>query len=558
MTDQTEAAPKVPPPAESTRKPTAKEVADRALEGVLGLQAKLDELEARGVVPVTSDGAPSTSVAALDRDLSALADFVNELAGKVDTTSGSTGAADPRTEQTLQAIGQDLQGLTERLHKLETAEPAGDNGGTAAEHLTEVAQHLEQELGSLGRAVDTLTGRVAELDAQPQAAEGADGFTERWNQVARDMEKALEGHRAFIRHAVGPLSERLDRLETRPVAALGEVVELTTPVPKVYSAMVDVMREVREVGKNGTGPREAGSYGYRKLDDAVDAVGAALRQVGILLVPVEVISHEIRQTVVPAGEGSRTWTTATVTVRWRYIHPEDGSSQDVVMSGEGRDMGDKATGKANSNAWKNALVQSLNIPVQGLPEVEDEHPVIGAGQGPAEQRPPQQQAQRPPQAEQPQAAQSGALPLDVAAHRAAQALKNLGAVPPAERRAKFEEISAYAGKYDLLRFVVDGVQLGALILATGATIPPPRGFGQLQGGLAGAPQRAMERTAQGIVDQAEELARQAGLDPQPQQFPLSDEPPWDGGPPRGPWETEPQTGLGSEHPHGYQHPGDFG
>src|SRR5688572_13780120 len=111
MTDQTEAAPKVPPPAESTRKPTAKEVADRALEGVLGLQAKLDELEARGVVPAPSGESTPVGLAELDRDLSALTDFVNDLAGKVGTASGSTPVADPRTEETLQAIGQDLQGL---------------------------------------------------------------------------------------------------------------------------------------------------------------------------------------------------------------------------------------------------------------------------------------------------------------------------------------------------------------------------------------------------------------------------------------------------------------
>jgi hypothetical protein len=521
MTDQTEAAPKVPPPAENTRKPTAKEVADRALEGVLGLQAKLDELEARGVVPATTGDSTPAGFAELDRDLSALTDFVNDLAGKVGTTSGSVAVADPRTEETLQAIGADLQGLTERLHRLETGTSSGDSAGPAAEHLTKVAQHLEQELGSLGRAVDTLTRRVAELDSQPQAAEGVDGFTERWNQVARDMETTLAGQRAFVSRALEPLSERLARLETRPPAAPGEPASNGHVVPKVYSAMVDVMREVREVGKNGTGPREAGSYVYRKLDDAVDAVGAALRQVGILLVPVEVISHEIRQTVVPAGEGSRTWTTATVTVRWRYIHPEDGSSQDVVMSGEGRDMGDKATGKANSNAWKNALVQSLNIPVQGMPEVEDEHPVIGAGQGPAEQRP------SAPASQQPQP-QGGQLTKDEAARRTVQALNNLGSVPPAERRAKVDAIARYAQEQALTDLVVDGSKVSQVIIATLATLPHSQAY-------ASPPQNPVEARALQPHPTGQVAHQAVPPDPQPQQFPLPsapDEPPWgdnDGG-----------------------------
>lgn len=562
MTEQqTESGPVVPPPPGSTRKPTAKEVADQALEGVLALQSAVAELEARiGAAPAgTSTAAPeSGKVADLDRDLNALADFVNELVGKVDALPTS-GTATPD--------GIELRTEVERLARNIMAASVDPVVGTV--------QTLEQEVGSLNRAVGTLTERMAEVDARPQATEGGeDGFTARWNEVARQVDRVLAEQREDIQRNLGALTERLDGI-SRHISHEGLPVlpGVTTAAPRVYGAMVEVMRLVREVGKNGTGPREAGSYGYRKLDDAVDAVGAALRQVGLLLVPVEVVAHEIHQTVVPAGEGSRTWTTATVTMRWRYIHPDDGSTQDVVMAGEGRDMGDKATGKANSNAWKNALVQSLNIPVQGMPEVEDEHPVIGAGQGPAE-------AQSAPQ--QPQA---GQLTKDEAARRTVQALNNLGAVPPAERRAKLDAIAGYAQAQGLTDLVVDGVKVSQVIITTLATLPAAQAFsappGQA-GPIATTPQRAMERAeAQVHAAQAAQVnrmiqerdpnstaahvsgmvAEQAAqrvetfnrmnqmMDPQPQQFPLpTDEPPWDGGP---------QTGLGTEYPHGYHNAGDF-
>jgi hypothetical protein len=583
MTEQTEASPQVPPPAGTTRKPTAKEVADQALEGVLALQASLAELEARiAAAPAGTVVAPAESgkVADLDRDLTALADFVNELSGKVSALP-TTGAATPDAE----ALGSNLEALRASMI-------------AAVASLRDQDVHLGQELGSLGRAVSTLTERVAELDARPQPAEqgtGEDGVTARWNELARQVDRVLTEQREDTQRNLGALTERLDVLADavtggQPSALLASVVsrsaEPAPAVPKVYGAMVQVMREVREVGKNGVGPQEAGRYAYRKLDDAVDAVGTALRTVGLLLVPVEVVAHEIHQTTVSTNNGPCTWTTATVTMRWRYIHPEDGSHQDVVMAGEGRDMGDKATGKANSNAWKNALVQSLNIPVQGMPEVEDDHPVIGAGQGPAQPQPTEhdrQMREHAPQAQQ-QQPQGGQLTKDEAARRTVQALNNLGAVPPAERRAKLDAIAGYARDQGLTDLVVDGVKVSQVIITVLATLVPDHAFsappGQ-RGPIATTPQRVMERaeaevqaaqaaqvnrliqerdpnsTAAHVSGMVAEQAAQRVetfnrmshmMDSQPQQFPLpTDEPPWDSS----------QTGVGTEYPHGYQHPGDF-
>lgn len=572
MTEQTESGPQVPPPAGTTRKLTAKETADQALEGVLALQSALSELEARiATAPAgaNDDLTPPRTLKAitdLDRDMTALSEFVNQLAGKLDALPASG---------PVPALGEEVTAKTEALANLV---------GKELGELVERDAHLEQELGSLGRAVSTLTERLAELDARPAAEGGEDAFTARWNELARQVDRVLTEQREDTQRNLGALTERVDNLgRLMSTDGLPVLPGVTTGAPKVYGAMVQVMREVREVGKNGVGPREAGAYGYRKLDDAVDAVGAALREVGILLVPVEVVSHEIHQTVVPTKEGSRTWTTATVTMRWRYIHPEDGSSQDVVMAGEGRDMGDKATGKANSNAWKNALVQSLNIPVQGMPEVENEHPVIGAGQGQpdhmgnaadyraraeAEER---RFVARESAATPVQQPQGGQLTKDEAARRTVQALNNLSAVPPAERRAKLDAIADYARDQGLTDLVVDGVKVSQVIITVLATLVPDHAFsappGQ-RGPIANAPQQVMQRAeAQVQAAQAEEVRRMiqerdpnstaahvSGMvaqqaqqrasqfdpqaasqgrsgwtDPQPQQFPLpADEPPWEG------------------------------
>lgn len=117
-----------------------------------------------------------------------------------------------------------------------------------------------------------------------------------------------------------------------------------------------VMVDVEEVGKGGR--HEKQGYTYRKVDDIVNAAGAALRKHGVVPVPVlRTISYE--QTEV--GKNRTPTRIAQVQVEYQF-HGPAGDHISAVVPAESMDSGDKSTPKAMSVAYRIALSQVLAIP----------------------------------------------------------------------------------------------------------------------------------------------------------------------------------------------------
>lgn len=179
----------------------------------------------------------------------------------------------------------------------------------------------------------------------------------------------------------------------------------TPGVPLVYGQVLELMRKVEEIGKNGEADFGQGKqrvqYSFRGVDDAMNAVGSAMRSVG-LIYETQVLDTHYETTTVDRiyngqKEGTTVWTTTHVTMRYTFISPLDGSRHSVEGLGEGRDNADKGTPKALAGAMKIALLHGLCIPVKGMNvDSETAHPVIetntrsgdysppvGQGRGPA-------------------------------------------------------------------------------------------------------------------------------------------------------------------------------
>jgi hypothetical protein len=79
---------------------------------------------------------------------------------------------------------------------------------------------------------------------------------------------------------------------------------------------------------------------------------------------------------------------------FNFISVEDGSEHSAMFEGEAMDSGDKATGKACSNAFKLAMLESFCIPTGGDNDIDASTPPQIA----AEREPPPaiQQASRDP------------------------------------------------------------------------------------------------------------------------------------------------------------------
>lgn len=156
--------------------------------------------------------------------------------------------------------------------------------------------------------------------------------------------------------------------------------------PTAVELMLRVMESVQAVRKADRNTEQG--YNFRGIDATVNAVGPALREHGVLPVPV-LHKAAYRDVLTSRGKPSRE---CTVEVAYRFYGPA-GDFVEVVVPGESMDFGDKGTAKAMSVAYRIALLQALCIPTD---EPDADAQSYEREAGPAQEW----QAARPPTAEQ--------------------------------------------------------------------------------------------------------------------------------------------------------------
>lgn len=132
-----------------------------------------------------------------------------------------------------------------------------------------------------------------------------------------------------------------------------------TPEPTamtVQEAWTAVMRAVQGLGKHQR-MTQGGTYNYRGIDDLMNAVGPALREYGVTVLPY-VRSINYRDVQTSNGKPSRE---VTVIVDYQISGP-GGDTMSGASAGESMDFGDKGTAKAMSVAYRVFLLQALTLP----------------------------------------------------------------------------------------------------------------------------------------------------------------------------------------------------
>lgn len=235
----------------------------------------------------------------------------------------------------------------------------------------------------------------------------------------------------------------------------------------IDAAIIKIMRDVRMVGKDANAPAKMGGYAYRKVDDIMNAVGGAMRDHGVFIRP-EVVSNERKSW---QSNGSLV-TEVVLTMRYHWVSGVDGSSFSVVVVGEGRDNGDKATSKAQAMCYKTMLLQALCIPLEEVTgfdvEREDTSGMVpdrqqaqrqqetpyGYGHQPAQSPGGQAhaQAQQSPPPAPPERQQRQESPEELAA-------RALAAARRADTPEKVDEITRYASDLGVLQVMVENAQL---------------------------------------------------------------------------------------------------
>ena len=126
----------------------------------------------------------------------------------------------------------------------------------------------------------------------------------------------------------------------------------------IYAALNAVMRDVQAVRKGERNTMPGGGFMFRGVDAVTNAVGPALREHGVIVVP-EVLDAEY--STVHVGQKQTVMSRVVLRVKFTWYGPEGDSIASVVQS-ESMDSGDKATAKAHSVAFRTAMLQTLCLP----------------------------------------------------------------------------------------------------------------------------------------------------------------------------------------------------
>jgi hypothetical protein len=138
---------------------------------------------------------------------------------------------------------------------------------------------------------------------------------------------------------------------------------MSSEVPKrVYACIAAVAGEVAHSGiAKGRRNAEQG-YNFRGVDDVYNALAPLLAKHGLVIIP-RFLSRESVERI--SAKSGKPVFYVTVEAEFVFVSVDDGSSVTARSYGEASDVGDKATNKAMSAAFKYAAFQVFCIPTEG-------------------------------------------------------------------------------------------------------------------------------------------------------------------------------------------------
>ncbi len=135
----------------------------------------------------------------------------------------------------------------------------------------------------------------------------------------------------------------------------------------IYERLNRILAELPAIGKNQRNPQQG--FMFRGHDDILNALNPLLAKHGVIVVP------DVLERVTSQRETSKGGVMYEVNLHVRYrFYGADGDYVEASTWGEGTDMGDKATNKAMTMAFKNALNQTFAISSAEFKDADAETP----------------------------------------------------------------------------------------------------------------------------------------------------------------------------------------
>jgi hypothetical protein len=129
----------------------------------------------------------------------------------------------------------------------------------------------------------------------------------------------------------------------------------------VYKAICAVMADLATDGIAKDRDNQQQGFKFRGIDDVYNALADRLARHGLCIMP----SYSDRQVVERQTKSGGVNYDVTIVGDFDFVDASDGSSHHVRFVGEASDLGDKATNKAMSAAYKYAALQTFCIPTEG-------------------------------------------------------------------------------------------------------------------------------------------------------------------------------------------------
>lgn len=130
---------------------------------------------------------------------------------------------------------------------------------------------------------------------------------------------------------------------------------------QVHKALAAVQKELAHAGIGKLRKNQDQNYYFRGVDDVFNVVSPLFAQHELFALPSVLDCNYVEIGVNKSGSKVLA---VQARVQYRIVCATDDSAVEVVLAGEGRDVSDKATNKAMSQAIKYALLQMFLIPTE--------------------------------------------------------------------------------------------------------------------------------------------------------------------------------------------------
>jgi hypothetical protein len=136
--------------------------------------------------------------------------------------------------------------------------------------------------------------------------------------------------------------------------------------PQVYKAITAISAELSGAGIPKRHRNERDDYRYRSIDDVLNRLSPLLARHKLCVLPRVLERASTDRT----GDGDLLLVNVTIRIAFDLVSSADGSSHVVEAFGEALDASDKATAKAMSSAFKQAMLQAFCVPVAQIEDAD--------------------------------------------------------------------------------------------------------------------------------------------------------------------------------------------